>query len=192
MNVAYIRVSTVDQNEGRQYEALKEYDIKKYFVDKVSAKTIERPGLNELISFVRKDDIVYCTSLDRLGRNIAHLKQITEILLQKGVSLYFVKENLKFDENISPMGNLIFNVLGSFAQFEREYIRERQLEGIRLAQKEKKYKGRKATKLDDEIKKNIQFLLECGTKITEICRMYNFSRSTFYKYITIKKSLKME
>jgi len=94
-------------------------------------------------SFVREGDTVFCHSMDRLARNLDDLRRIVLGLTERGVHIVFVKENLTFTGEDSPMSNLLLSVMGAFAQFERELIRERQREGIAIARREGKYRGRK-------------------------------------------------
>ena len=78
--------------------------------------------------FVREGDTVLCHSMDRLARNLDDLRRIVLGLTERGVHIVFVKENLTFTGEDSPMSNLLLSVMGAFAQFERELIRERQRE----------------------------------------------------------------
>ena len=138
--VGYLRVSSLDQNEVRQLEGLA---LDKRFTDKASGKDVKRPQLEAMQSFVREGDTVFCHSMDRLARNLDDLRRIVLGLTGRGVHIVFVKENLTFTGEDSPMSNLLLSVMGAFAQFERELIRERQREGIAIAKREGKYTGRK-------------------------------------------------
>jgi len=100
------------------------------------------PGQFERSNFVRDGDTVFCHSMDRLARNIDDLRRIVLGLAERGVHIVFVKENLTFTGEDKPMSNLLLSVIGAFAQFERELIRERQREGIAIAKREGKYRGR--------------------------------------------------
>jgi DNA invertase Pin-like site-specific DNA recombinase len=92
-------------------------------------------------SFVREGDTVFCHSMDRLARNLDDLRRIVLGLTGRGVHIVFVKENLTFTGEDSPLSNLLLSVMGAFAQFERELIRERQREGIAIAKREGKYRS---------------------------------------------------
>ena len=145
--VAYKRVSTEIQNTERQLEGL---TFDKEFEDKLSGKNKERPQLQAMIEYVRDGDIVYIHSLDRLGRNTKDLISVMETLRTKGVTVIFHKQGLEFKPNTNnPMNDLMFNMLSAFAQFEREILLERQREGIAIAKREGKYKGRKEIKHPD-------------------------------------------
>jgi len=95
-------------------------------------------------SFVREGDTVFCHSMDRLARNLDDLRRIVLGLTERGVHIVFVKENLTFTGEDSPMSNLLLSVMGAFAQFEKELIRERQREGIAIARREGKLPGQEA------------------------------------------------
>src|SRR5580692_10195680 len=128
--VGYLRVSSLDQNEVRQLEGLA---LNKTFTDKASGKDVKRPQLEAMQSFVREGDTVFCHSMDRLARNLDDLRRIVLGLTERGVHIVFVKENLTFTGEDSPMSNLSMNVMGAIAQFERELIRERKREGSTAA-----------------------------------------------------------
>jgi DNA invertase Pin-like site-specific DNA recombinase len=132
-HVGYLRVSPQDQSEVRQLEGLA---LNKTFTDKASGKDVKRPQLEAMQSFVREGDTVFCHSMDRLARNLDDLRRIVLGLTERGVHIVFVKENLTFTGEDSPMSILSMNVMGAIAQFERELIRERQREGIAIAKRE--------------------------------------------------------
>lgn len=145
MKVAYVRVSTIEQNEARQVEALEPYGIEKWFTEKVSAKDTDRPKLQEMLSFVREGDIVYIHSFDRLARNTIDLLTIVETLKKKKVQLISVKDNIDFN---SDTGMFMLTILGAVAELERNILRERQREGIAIAKKQGKFKGRKPIEIN--------------------------------------------
>lgn len=146
MNIAYVRVSTIEQNEARQIEALEKYNINKWFIEKVSAKDTNRPQLQELLEFVREGDTVYIHDFSRLARSTKDLLDITEHLEKKNVVLVSNKENI--DTSYSA-GKLMMTMLGAIAEFERENMLERQREGIAIAKREGKFKGGKVKKIDE-------------------------------------------
>lgn len=182
LKIGYIRVSTIDQNEARQLEGLQ---LDKVFIDKCSAGTLDRPGLDQVREFAREGDQVYIHSLDRLGRNVDQVKKIIDFFLEKKVVVVFVRENITVDQNTTGLSAFILTMLSAFAEFERAIIRERQAEGIRIAKSRGKYKGRKPV-ITPEMADQINFMVNCGQKITDICRHYNISRNTFYRYANKK------
>lgn len=144
-NIAYVRVSTVEQNEARQIEALEKHSIDKWFTEKVSGKNTKRPQLQKMLEFVREGDTIYIHDLSRLARSTKDLLDIVEQLQAKGVHLVSNKENI--DTN-TPTGKLMLTMIGAIAEFERANMLERQREGIAIAKKAGKYKGRKPVNVD--------------------------------------------
>lgn len=148
MNVAYVRVSTVDQNEARQIEALEKYNIEKWFKEKISGKNTNRPQLQTMLDFVREGDTVYIHDFSRLARSTKDLLDIVEQLNSKGVHLVSNKENI---DSSTPTGKLMLTMIGAIAEFERQNLLERQREGIAIAKREGKYKGGQVKKIDDNL-----------------------------------------
>jgi DNA invertase Pin-like site-specific DNA recombinase len=178
LNVAYIRVSTFDQKTDRQLEGMKFDEI---FEEKISGKIKERPKLQELLKFIRKNDNVYVHSMDRLGRNLKDLIEIVDLINAKGANLYFVKESLVFNNENTAIKNLMLGIMGSFAQFERQNSIERIKEGVRIAKNAGKYHGRKQKYNEDAAKEIIQRIAN-GEKRTHVCRQMRISRNTSMNY----------
>ena len=177
--VGYIRVSSVDQNTVRQLEGIR---LDRVFTDKASGKDTKRPQLEAMLEFVREGDLVVCHSMDRLARNLDDLRKLVVGLTKRNIRVEFVKESLTFTGEDSPMATLLLNVMGSFAQFERELIKERQREGIAIAKKNGVYKGRKpslSTEQAGELRKRVA----SGEKKAGIARDFNISRETLYQYL---------
>jgi DNA invertase Pin-like site-specific DNA recombinase len=181
--VGYLRVSSLDQNEVRQLEGLA---LDKTFTDKASGKDVKRPRLEAMQGFVREGDTVFCHSMDRLARNLEDLRRIVLGLTERGVHIVFVKENLTFTGEDSPMSNLLLSVMGAFAQFERELIRERQREGIAIARREGKYRGRKAS-LTPARAAELRRRVADGDAKAALAREFGISRDTLYRYVPVKK-----
>lgn len=140
MRLAYIRVSTVEQNEQRQIEAMQKYNIEKFFTEKISAKDTNRPKLQELLEFAREGDTIHIHDFSRLARSTKDLLEIVEKLNQKGVHLVSNKENI---DTSTPTGKLMLTMIGAIAEFERQNLLDRQREGIAIAKREGKYTGGK-------------------------------------------------
>lgn len=138
MNYAYIRVSTVEQNEARQLEAMKKYDIpaENYYVEKVSGKDTNRPKLQELLAKVEKGDVIHIHDFSRLSRSVADLLKLVETLEAKGVTLISNKENL---DTSTPTGKLMLTMIGAINEFERANLLERQREGVIIARQKGVY-----------------------------------------------------
>lgn len=146
-NIAYVRVSTVEQNEQRQKEALEKYNINKWFTEKVSAKDMNRPELQKMLDYVRENDTIYVHDFSRLARSTKDLLDIIEFLNGKKVHLVSNKEQL---DTSTPQGKLMITMIGAIAEFEREQILERQREGIAIAKRAGKYKGRQVKRIDEQ------------------------------------------
>lgn len=146
--IGYARVSTQEQNEARQLEAFEEMKVDKFFIDKCSGKDAARPQLAAMREYVREGDIVIVTEYARLARSVRDLLSIVDELTSKGVQLRSIKE--QFDTT-TPQGKLMLTIFAGLAEFEREMILQRQREGIELAKKEGKYKGRQPLPFDEKL-----------------------------------------
>lgn len=178
--IGYVRVSSADQNTQRQIEAIGSVD--KVFSDHVSGKTKNRPELNKCLEYVREGDTLVVHSMDRLARNLDDLRSIVNRQNAKGVRIEFIKEGLTFTGEDSPMSTLLLNVMGAFAEFERELIRERQREGIEIAKKKGVYRGRKQSLTQEQIQE-IKDKVALGIPKAKIARDLKISRQTLYDYI---------
>ena len=145
-NIAYVRVSTIEQNEARQIEALEKHNIDKWYTEKVSGKDTNRPQLQAMLDYVREGDTVYVHDFSRLARSTKDLLDIVEQLKAKGVHLVSNKENV---DSSTPTGKLMITMIGAIAEFERQNLLERQREGIAIAKANGKYKGRKPVSVED-------------------------------------------
>lgn len=180
MNIAYIRVSTIEQNESRQLEGLKKYNIDKIFEEKISAKNMSRPKLQEMLDFAREGDSIYIWDFSRLARSTKDLLEIVEKIKIKGINLISVKENL--DTNTAT-GKLMLTMIGAINEFERANLLERQKEGIIIAKQKGKYKGRKEISYPENWNE-----IYCKWKKREITsndamKKLNLKRNTFYKLV---------
>lgn len=179
-NIAYIRVSTLEQNTESQFEILKQYKIDKYFEEKVSAKNTNRPKLREMLDYVRSGDTVYVKDFSRLARSTKDLLELLEKLENKGVKLVSNKENL--DTSI-PAGKLMVTMLGAIYEFERANLLERQKDGIAIAKREGKYKGRKKIQKPSNWQE-VYSDWSCR-KITakKACELLKLKTNTFYNFV---------
>lgn len=186
-NVGYIRVSTVDQNTDRQLANLN-VKLDRSFVEKASAKSTERPQLQEMLAFIREGDHLYIHSMDRLARNLADLLNLVTQITTKGVTIHFVKESLTFSpKEANPMSKLMLSMMGAFAEFERALILERQREGIAQAKARGAYKGRKPIS-SDQIEEARE-MIATGKAKTIICKELGIGRTTLYKYLKMPNPL---
>lgn len=138
MQLAYIRVSTAEQNEQRQLEAMERFGIEKWFIEKVSGKNMDRPKLREMLDFAREGDTIHVHDFSRLARSTKDLLDIVELLNRKGVTLVSNKENV---DSSTPTGKLMLTMIGAINEFERTNLLERQREGIAIAKREGRYRG---------------------------------------------------
>lgn len=180
MKVAYIRVSTVEQNEDRQFKAMESLGIDKYFTEKVSAKDTNRPQLKAMLDYVREGDTVYIKDFSRLARSTKDLLELVEHFNNKKVHLISLKENI---DSSTSSGKLMLTMIGAIYQFERENILERQREGISIAKEHGKYKGRK--KIDYPQGWSDIYSKWENRKLTGNAAMeqLGLKRTTFYKLI---------
>ena len=182
--VSYLRVSSKDQSIARQRAALAHLGIRKEFIDEISARSrADRPGLTACLEYLRDGDELHVASIDRLARSLIDLKQLITELTTQGVTVVFHKEGLRFAADTEdPTANLMLGVLGSFAEFERAIIRERQAEGIALAKKAGKYTGRPKA-LSDEQVSDARRRITAGESKTAVAEALGVGRSTLYRYL---------
>lgn len=176
-NIAYVRVSTEEQNEARQREALQSYNIDRWFIEKASGRDVKRPKLQEMLEYIREDDTVYVEEFSRLGRSTADLLSIVKQIEDMGAKFISIKE--RFDLG-TPSGKLQMTMMAAIAEFERELLLERQREGIAIAKRQGKYKGRKAICIPDIGEYYNKYMCRKGTK-TSIAAELGISRTTLDK-----------
>lgn len=172
-------MSSLDQNLDRQLDGIQ---LDKTFADNVSGKDTQRPQLDALLEFVRDADTVIVHSMDRLARNLDDLRAIVRGLTTRGVRVEFVKEQLTFTGEDSPMANLLLSVMGAFAEFERALIRERQREGIALAKQRGVYRGRRKALTAEQVDR-LTRRAAAGEPKSALAREFNISRETVYQYL---------
>ena len=174
-HIAYLRVSTVDQNTDRQ---LSESGITfdKTFTDKCSGGSTKRPALTELKDYVRNGDTIHVHSIDRLARNLVDLKQLINDWNSQGITIKFHKEGLSFNAGGNDhMSELMLNMLGAVAQFELAMIQERRQEGIEKAKSAGKYKGRPSNESNHQ---RITELRSQGVSLRKVAKEVGVSLST--------------
>ena len=170
--IGYIRVSTVDQNTDRQ---LADIELDKVFEEKVSAKTANRPELQQMLGHIREGDEIYIHDISRLARNIEDLHRLVNEIIEKGCSVHFVKENLHFSgDRTDPTQQLLLSMLGAVYQFERSIMLERQREGIAVAKAAGKFKGRPKSIDNHEIRR----ILAEGNSISKTANLLGVSMSS--------------
>ena len=184
MKVGYIRVSTTEQNTARQEALMQTLGVDKVFIDKLSGKNKDRPALNEMLNFIREGDEVIVESISRLARNTKDLLEIVDNIDKKKAS--FVSQKECIDTNTS-MGKFVLTVFGAIAELERDYILQRQKEGIEVAKEKGVYKGRKPKSIDrfDEVFDRYN---KHQISAVKACKELSISRSTFYRRVQQKIS----
>jgi DNA invertase Pin-like site-specific DNA recombinase len=182
--VGYVRVSSVDQNTQRQLDG---EALDKVYEDKASGKDTKRPQLQAALDFLREGDTLVVHSMDRLARNLDDLRRTVMGLTKKGVKVQFIKESLTFTGEDSAMSNLLLSVMGAFAEFERELIKERQREGIAIAKaKGNVYKGRKPSLSADDATE-LKRRATAGENKAALAREFGISRAALYVYAPVVK-----
>lgn len=174
MKIGYVRVSTVEQNEARQVEALNKLGVQKIYIEKKSGKNLDRPVLQEMLDFIREGDTVYVHDLSRISRSLTDLLNLVELLQKKKVHFISNKEQV---DTTTPTGRLFLSIVGAINEFERTNLLERQREGIAIAKRVGKYKGRKPRTLDNVAELYNMWIRREKSK-AEIARDYKISRPT--------------
>lgn len=174
MRIGYVRVSTEEQNEARQVEALQKLGVEKIYIEKKSGKNLDRPVLQEMLDFIREGDTVYVHDLSRISRSLTDLLNLVELLQKKKVHFISNKEQV---DTTTPTGRLFLSIVGAINEFERTNLLERQREGIAIAKRVGKYKGRKARTLDNVAELYDMWIRREKSK-AEIARDYKISRPT--------------
>ena len=180
MKIGYVRVSTVDQNEARQVEALKKYGIEKWYSEKVSGKDLNRPKLQEMLDFVREGDTIFIHDFSRISRSVKDLLSLIDLLEAKKVHLVSLKENL---DTSTPAGRLMLTMIGAINEFERANLLERQAEGIAIAKAKGKYKGRKAIEINEAFIEGYNKYLARKLSKSALAKELGISRPTLDKLI---------
>lgn len=193
--IGYARVSTVNQNLESQKEILKSAGCEKVFIEKVTgASTAPREELKAMFEYMREGDHIYVTKIDRLARSIIDLNKLVQEITSKGATITFIKDSMTFEPGHSnSMQSLLFNVLGAFAQFERDIIVERTTEGRERAKKQGKHMGRPSRP-----KKDIERALKLyydrennGHSIADIIKLTGVPKATLYHEIRKRKKEKI-
>ncbi len=190
MKLAYIRVSTKEQNENRQVEAMKELGIEEqyFYIDKASGKDFDRNQYKALLKAARTDDIVVVKSLDRFGRNYCEIREQFKLLSDRGIFINVLDTPLLNTDQVLNGGltmkfisDIILSVLGYVAEQERDNIKQRQAEGIKAAMKNGKKFGR-PSKIDKNFSKIADEVVNGKLSVVQAIKVLNISRKTFYNH----------
>lgn len=178
MKIGYVRVSTEEQNTARQEIMLRELGVDELFIDKASGKNADRPELRRMMEYVRRGDTVIVESISRFARNTRDLLDLVERLTEKQVEFVSRKEAI---DTTTPTGKFMLTVFAAVAELEREYILQRQREGIAIAKKQGKYIGRKPMPLPDNFERVVARWRTGEITATEAMRQTGLKPNTFYR-----------
>lgn len=183
MLLGYIRVSTMEQNEARQYVSLTEkgVDPSNIFIDKQSGKNTNRENLQAMLSFCRRGDVVITESISRIARNTKDLLSIVDLLKEKKVDFVSLKENI---DTCTPQGKFMLTVFAAMAELERESILERQREGIAIAKENHVYQGRQKMKINKDLFiAVVKRWRNAEITAVEAMKQLNLKPNTFYRRV---------
>lgn len=181
MKIGYVRVSTAEQNSARQEVIMRELGVEQIYIDRMSGKNMERPELQRMMNFVRDGDTVIVESISRFARNTKDLLELTERLRAKNVEFVSQKEAI---DTATPTGKFMLTVFGAVAELEREYILQRQREGIAVAKANGVYKGRKPIECP-ELAGVVRQWRNGEITATEAMKKLDLKPSTFYRKIKV-------
>ena len=179
MLVGYIRISTIGQNIARQEVLMQELGVEKVFIDRLSGKNTDRPQLKEMMAFVRQGDTVVVESISRFARNTKDLLELVEQLTAKGVEFVSKKEAI---DTTTPTGKFMLTIFGAVAELEREYILQRQSEGIAIAKEKGVYKGRQPV-VRPEFEQIVKLWRSGKLTAVEAMKRLDMKPSTFYRRV---------
>ena len=178
MKIGYIRVSTEEHNTARQEVLLRELGVDEVFIDKASGKNADRPELTHMMEYVRRGDTVIVESISRFARNTRDLLDLVERLTEKQVEFVSRKEAI---DTTTPTGKFMLTVFAAVAELEREYILQRQREGIAIAKEQGKYTGRKPMPLPDNFERVVARWRAGEITAAEAMRQTGLKPNTFYR-----------
>ena len=177
--IGYIRVSTQEQNTIRQEVLMETLGVDEVYIDRMSGKNTNRPELQKMMEYVRKGDTVIVESISRFARNTRDLLELVERLTAKGVEFVSKKEAI---DTTTPTGKFMLTVFGAVAELEREYILQRQREGIAIAKEQGKYTGRKPIQTP-EFEQVVRDWRSGRITAVEAMRTLHMSKTTFYRKV---------
>ena len=179
MKIGYVRVSTPEQNTLRQEVLMEQLGVEQVYVDRMSGKDTQRPQLQKMMEFVRRGDTVVVESISRFARNTRDLLELVERLRQKEVGFVSQKEAI---DTATPAGQFMLTVFAAVAQLERDYILQRQREGIQLARAQGKYAGRRPMEVPG-LERVAHQWREGELSAAQAAKKLGMSRATFYRRV---------
>ncbi len=177
MIFGYVRVSTIQQNTDRQVEALTAYGVDRLLEEHLSGKDLKRPKLQQMLEALREGDIVVVTSVDRIARSAKDLLNLVDYINSQGA--HFKSLDNQIDTS-KDMGKFILTILAAVAELERTTILERQRQGIEIAKREGRYKGRKRKEIQN-FDRVYQQWFDHKISAEQAAKLLEVSRATFYR-----------
>jgi DNA invertase Pin-like site-specific DNA recombinase len=184
MLIGYARVSTSDQTLDFQKDALQKAGCDRIFTDTASGAKAERTGLDEALSHLREGDSLVVWRLDRLGRSLKHLIETITALNNRKIGFKSITESI---DTTTSGGKLVFHIFGALAEFERDIIRERTQAGLTAARARGRKGGRPKALTPKKAQQALTLYNDKINTIDEICRTFNISRATLYRYVNTVK-----
>lgn len=179
LKIGYIRVSTQEQNTIRQEILMQELGVDEVYIDRMSGKNVNRPELQRMMEYVRRGDTVIVESISRFARNTHDLLELVERLTVKGAEFVSKKEAI---DTTTPTGKFMLTIFGAVAELEREYILQRQREGIAIAKEQGRYTGRKSIS-PPNFEGVVQQWRKGEITAVEAMRQLKLKPSTFYRKV---------
>jgi DNA invertase Pin-like site-specific DNA recombinase len=180
MHIGYARVSTTDQNPALQLDALLGAGCERIFTDEgVSGAAKKRPQLDQALALIKRGDVLVVWKLDRLGRSLSHLIELTSDIGQRGIGFRSLSEAI---DTTRAQGKLMLHMLGALAEFERSLIAERTRAGLVAAKRRGAQLGRKRKLSEDQIA-HARKLIDAGESPAHVAKTIGVSTATLYRAI---------
>ena len=180
MIIGYARISTTDQNFALQLDALTNAGCEKVFKEAVSGVKVEKKELNEALKQLRRGDTLIVWKLDRLGRSLKSLIELVNTLKEEGVYFKSIMDSI---DTSTPIGQFFFHITGSFAELERNLIRERTMAGLNAARERGKKGGRPKAIDNKTFDTALKMYRSNNFSVSEICSRLKINRRSFYRYM---------
>jgi len=180
MLIGYSRISTDKQTLDSQLDELKKAGCKKIFTDTISGSKKEREGLTEMLDYARAGDIIVVYRLDRLGRSLKDLIHLMTKFDKKKLGFKSLTESI---DTTTPIGKLVFQISGAFAEFERNIIRQRTQIGLKAARARGNLGGRPTIITPEKIRMAKQLHKDKSNKVEDMLKLLGVSRRVFYKML---------
>lgn len=177
--IGYARVSTKDQSLDLQLDALRAAGCTKIFEEKISGTQTDRPELKACMKYLREGDTLVVYKLDRLGRSLPHLLEVIRDLKAEGVGFKSVSDSI---DTSTASGQLMFSVMGSFAEFERSLISERTIAGLESARARGRMGGRPRA-VSEELGQKIVVMRGQRQTVASIAKELSMGEATVYRYL---------